>query len=210
MVGWLLKCFVWLVESWFFPPIRALLERSNKIPQTLQETEVDDPPLFTPVHLHHHVSSFPEKELKAADAVSKANLASVVAGWPMCWSNCLSSAQICSLKASAYAVDCSVLLPTGGAEQKKGHPVWSATQLRVAYTSGHLTPTKVAQSALKHIAESQDNQLTMSYFIACDAHDVLQQAEQSTIRYTNMRTLFPPRQPDCSRCKLLFPTRVDI
>lgn len=50
MVGWLLKIFVWLIDSWLFPPIRALLQRNNRIPQTLAETDVPEVPLFLPVH----------------------------------------------------------------------------------------------------------------------------------------------------------------
>ena len=50
VVGGLLKLFVWLIDSWLFPPIRALLERNNRIPQTLAETDIPEPPLFLPVH----------------------------------------------------------------------------------------------------------------------------------------------------------------
>ena len=50
MVGWHLKFFVWLIHSWLFPPIRALLERNNRIPQTLAETDIPESPLFLPVH----------------------------------------------------------------------------------------------------------------------------------------------------------------
>ena len=57
VVGWLLKFFVWLVDSWLFPPIRALLERNNKFPQTLAETEVPESPLFLPVHPAPNASS---------------------------------------------------------------------------------------------------------------------------------------------------------
>ena len=41
---------MWLIDSWLFPPIRALLQRNNRIPQTLAETDVPELPLFLPVH----------------------------------------------------------------------------------------------------------------------------------------------------------------
>lgn len=50
MVGWLLKLFVWLIDSWLFPPVRALLERNNRIPQTLADMDIPESPLFLPVH----------------------------------------------------------------------------------------------------------------------------------------------------------------
>ena len=80
LVGWLLKCFVWLVESWFFPPVRAVLERNNEVPQTLKETKLDEPPLFTPVHSANYGTTLPCQKLDSEGAVSKANAASEVAG----------------------------------------------------------------------------------------------------------------------------------
>lgn len=50
LVGWLLRAFVWLVDSWLFPPVRAILERANGLPQILGETEIPERPLFAPVH----------------------------------------------------------------------------------------------------------------------------------------------------------------
>lgn len=75
MVGWLLQLFVWLIDSWLFSSIRALLERNNGIPQTLAETEIPESPLFLPVHdcsdtfADAHTSELPAPPEMAAIAV---------------------------------------------------------------------------------------------------------------------------------------------
>ena len=38
------------MDSWLFPPVRAILERANGLPQILGETDVSEGPLFSPVH----------------------------------------------------------------------------------------------------------------------------------------------------------------
>ena len=78
----------------------------------------------------------------------------------------------------------------GASEQSQefsnGRRVWNATKLRLAYNSGDLTPTVVAKNVLKYMAESQIQCPGMSYFISCDVHDVLRQAEESTARYSTL------------------------
>ena len=79
LVGWVLRVFVWLVESWLFFPIRKVLERGNNIPQTLAETDVAEAPLFAPIH-ELPVSHSLSKVLDSEDACTKANLASSTPG----------------------------------------------------------------------------------------------------------------------------------
>lgn len=59
---------------------------------------------------------------------------------------------------------------------------WSAAQLSSAYASGVVTPTQVAENILQHVAQSQQSEPAMNYFIAIDTQAVRTQAAQSTIR----------------------------
>ena len=76
--------------------------------------------------------------------------------------------------------------------KQKGTVYWSAAQLSAAYSSGNITPTEVVENVLKHVAESQQSQPPMSYFIASDSSAVREQAAQSTIRW---RPTFPHHVP---------------
>lgn len=67
--------------------------------------------------------------------------------------------------------------------KQKGTVHWSAAQLSAAYSSGNITPTEVVENVLKHVAESQQSQPPMSYFIASDSKAVREQAAQSTRRW---------------------------
>ena len=58
-----------------------MLERQNKIPQTLLETVVDEAPLYVPFHVMRHENVFPDKKLSLADPVTRTDLGSVSQGW---------------------------------------------------------------------------------------------------------------------------------
>ena len=69
-----------------------------------------------------------------------------------------------------------------GLSHDKEVKYWSAAQLRAAYSSGIITPAAVANNILQYVADSQQATPAMSYFIACNAQDVQQQATLSTTR----------------------------
>lgn len=69
---------MWLIDSWLFLPIRALLERANKIPQTLAETDIPESPLFVPVHLSADVCA----DVKTSQPLGPAEMAALAFDLP--------------------------------------------------------------------------------------------------------------------------------
>ena len=67
---------------------------------------------------------------------------------------------------------------TQSPNQTDGQKTWTAAELSNAYSSGQLTPSVVAARILARMEAQQD----MAIFIACDARDIQQQAEESTLR----------------------------
>ena len=101
----------------------------------------------------------------------------------------LATAIAVCMEPSADTMKCCSLVKTHHAgclagTQSPGQirKTWTSAGLREAYLSETVTPTQIATNAVKHIVESQKANPAMKYFTACDVRDVLQQAEQSTIR----------------------------
>ncbi|XP_020588948.1 fatty acid amide hydrolase-like [Phalaenopsis equestris] len=64
-----------------------------------------------------------------------------------------------------------------------GFKRWTIQDFSRAYSSGETTPIKVAKRFLAALEESSAPQLQMSFFIAYDAHEILRQATDSSLRY---------------------------
>ncbi|KAB5548214.1 hypothetical protein DKX38_011620 [Salix brachista] len=60
---------------------------------------------------------------------------------------------------------------------------WTIMDYSKAYTSGEITPYKVAERLVAAIRESSSPPLDMAFFINYDAEDILRQAKESTLRY---------------------------
>ncbi|KAL3130473.1 hypothetical protein ABBQ38_008292 [Trebouxia sp. C0009 RCD-2024] len=128
LVGWPLRIFVWLIDSWLFLPIRALLERANKIPQTLAETDIPESPLFVPVHLSADVCA----DVKTSQPLGPAEMAALAFDLP---------GLVCAAKSP---------------NQKTGQTMWTAAELSKAYSCGRQTPSAVAARLLARIKTLQD------------------------------------------------------
>ncbi|MFS8015076.1 putative fatty acid amide hydrolase [Helianthus anomalus] len=60
---------------------------------------------------------------------------------------------------------------------------WTIMDYSSAYGSGAITPYMVAQRLISAIMQSSDPGMDMSFFINYEAHDILKQATESTLRY---------------------------
>ncbi|KAF5763226.1 putative fatty acid amide hydrolase [Helianthus annuus] len=60
---------------------------------------------------------------------------------------------------------------------------WTIMDYSSAYGSGAITPHMVAQRLISAIMQSSDPGMDMSFFINYEAHDILKQATESTLRY---------------------------
>ncbi|MBA0872743.1 hypothetical protein Goshw_019700, partial [Gossypium schwendimanii] len=60
---------------------------------------------------------------------------------------------------------------------------WTIADYSRAYSSGEITPRKVAEQFINAVHESSHAALPMSFFINYDAEDILKQATESTLRY---------------------------
>ncbi|MBA0750381.1 hypothetical protein Gogos_001793, partial [Gossypium gossypioides] len=60
---------------------------------------------------------------------------------------------------------------------------WTIADYSRAYSSGEITPRKVAEQFINAVHESSRAALPMSFFINYDAEDILKQATESTLRY---------------------------
>ena len=180
------------MDSWLFPPVRAILERANGLPQILGETEVPERPLFSPVHALSG-TNLVSRDIGLENSATKAGIAFNTAG------NCAVFDQGMPQGSSNQNIDCmwpsfAWLLCSctevhmhlaGVAREHTKHDrqmYWSAAQLSSAYTSGAVTPTQVAENILQHVAHSQQSEPAMNYFVAIDTQAVRTQAAQSTIR----------------------------
>ncbi|XP_010547869.1 PREDICTED: fatty acid amide hydrolase-like [Tarenaya hassleriana] len=159
MAGVLVKIFAWFVEV---PVLGMLLvyfvKRKNFINKFVTEARLEESPMFIPSHSFHH--DFEEKQVKNVDHDSSPS------------------------KRVKEAVDC---LPWDTRNSTEGTEVgfrhWTVLDYARAYSSGDITPTMVAERFIASVKESDGSNLEMSFFVSCDASDILKQAKESTLRY---------------------------
>lgn len=158
MAGFLVKIFAWFLESWLFGPILVyILKRNNLIHKLVSFAELEEPPVFVPIHSSEDLN---EQEVKCVD------------------SGLSPSEQV------QQAMDC---LPSYSKDilgpSKPNFHRWTIMDYSRAYISGELTPLMVAERFISFILESSSPPLRMAFFINYHAEDILRQATESTLRY---------------------------
>lgn len=158
MAGFLVKIFAWFLESWLFGPILVyILKRNNLIHKLVSFAELEEPPVFVPIHSSEDLN---EQEVKCVD------------------SGLSPSEQV------QQAMDC---LPSYSKDilgpSKPNFHRWTIMDYSRAYISGELTPLMVAERFISFILESSSPPLRMAFFINYNAEDILRQATESTLRY---------------------------
>ncbi|CAI9780508.1 unnamed protein product [Fraxinus pennsylvanica] len=163
MAGLLVKVFAWFLESPIFGGILLyFLKRNNLIHKLVSFAELQESPLFEPLHPY---KGSEEMEVKCveADLPPPEKVQHVV--------ECLQSAEDVS------------------ESPKLSFQRWTILDYSRAYTSGEITPRMVADRFIAAVRESSNPSLQMSFFINYSVEDIIRQATESTLRYEQGKPL---------------------
>ncbi|CAO2827361.1 unnamed protein product [Amaranthus hypochondriacus] len=157
MAGFLVKLFVWILESRIVGMIFLyFLKKDNLINKLVSWAELEESPVYVPLH---PCEDFPEREVR-----------------------CVSSNRN-PCQRIQDAVECLPSSENISAEINLCFRRWTIMDYSKAYTSGVLTPSMVAERFIKAVEQSTSINTNMSFFIDCDANNILEQAAASTIRH---------------------------
>nr|GMD46503.1 fatty acid amide hydrolase-like isoform X1 [Ipomoea batatas] len=158
MAGVLVKVFVWFLELPIFGQILLFfLKRNNLIHKLVSFAELQESPLYVPLHPYEENE---EKEVKYMKP------------------------ELSPPEQVQQVVECLQASPnTLHNATKLGFQRWTIMDYSRAYQLGEVTPRVVAERLIKAINESSSSKLQMSFFINFDAEDILRQAAESTVRY---------------------------
>ncbi|XP_041009166.1 fatty acid amide hydrolase-like isoform X2 [Juglans microcarpa x Juglans regia] len=158
MAGLVVKIFVWFLESRIFGTLLLfILKRNNLIHKFITNAELEEPPLYVPLHPFEDVK---EHEVKCIDS------------------------DLSPPEKVQQAVNC---LPNSSGKilngLKSSFHHWTILDYSRAYISGEITPWMVAERFIAAVHESSNPPLQMSFFINYNVDDILKQATESTLRY---------------------------
>lgn len=155
MAGFLVKVFVWLLESPILGGLLLyILKRNNLIHKFISYAELEDSPLYVPLHPYDS-EDLKEQEIKHIDS------------------------DLSPPEKVQQAIDC---LPLSSEKQPFFHR-WTVLDYSKAYSSGDITPRMVAERFIAAVRESSNPPMKMSFFINNNEEDILKQATESTLRY---------------------------
>ncbi|XP_031402032.1 fatty acid amide hydrolase-like isoform X2 [Punica granatum] len=159
MAGFLVKIFVWFLESRIFGSLLLyLLKRNNLIHKLVTNAEMEEAPVFVPLH---PLEDLNEREVVAIESDSS------VPGRVQQAVECI-----------PLSVENSWNGPKTGSFGR-----WTIMDYARAYSSREITPLMVAEKFIAAVTKSSKTPLQMSFFINFEPEDILRQAEESTIRY---------------------------
>ncbi|XP_073128345.1 fatty acid amide hydrolase-like [Henckelia pumila] len=157
MAGLLIKVFAWFLELPFFGGILMyILKRNNQIHKLVTFVDLQEPPLFVPLHPHEGIQ---EKEVKYLEP------------------------DMSPPEKVQQALDCVESPDNVSKTQKLGFQRWTIPEFSRAYATGDSTPLMVAERFVAAVCESSSPSLNMSFFINFCVEDILKQATESTLRY---------------------------
>ncbi|KMZ59442.1 hypothetical protein ZOSMA_68G00290 [Zostera marina] len=186
LTGFMLKCFVWLVESRIFGSvILSILKRMNKITQITQETVIPEKPMFRP--------EYPPQEQEPGV---------IIIGESDHISDRTESALSClpPYDSSKHSVD-----------SKNPFMYWTIRDYAHAYRSGITTPSIVAEFIITVVDDYNKKEPSMPLLIYSDANEIRKQAAVSTQRFLDgkhlsiLEGIFMPVKDDID-CKP-YPTK---
>ncbi|KAK1367148.1 Fatty acid amide hydrolase [Heracleum sosnowskyi] len=157
MAGLLVKLFVWFLELRILKPILLyMLKRENQVHKFVSFVDLEEPPLYVPLHPYKEhrepETKYLGSDLSPSEQVQKAT-------------ECIDSTE--SIWES----------------EKICFRHWTIMDYSRAYLSREITPNMVADKFIASVRQSSDPALHMSFFISCSEEEILRQANESTLRY---------------------------
>ncbi|KAK9673199.1 hypothetical protein RND81_12G152800 [Saponaria officinalis] len=164
MAGFSVKLFAWLLEFRIIGIIfMYFLKKDNLIHKLVSFAEMEESPLFVPLHPSQEPSKREE--------------------------GCIGSNQSPCDRIQQAAECLSSVSDRSSSEIEHGFRHWTIIDYSKAYKSGVVTPTKVAEQFIRAVEKSSNPKCNMSFFINYDEKDIMQQAVESTLRYENGKPL---------------------
>ncbi|XP_027178605.1 fatty acid amide hydrolase-like isoform X2 [Coffea eugenioides] len=158
MAGFLVKVFAWLLESRIFGGLMLyILKRNNLIHKLVSFAELQESPLFVP--LHPHEGHGEEEKCTKSDHLSPVEQVQLA-------TDCLQTSE-----------EMNKINP------KLSFQRWTILDYSRRYMSQEVTPVMVAKKFIAAVNESSKPLRPMSFFIDFNPEDILQQATESTHRY---------------------------
>ncbi|KAL4561363.1 hypothetical protein LXL04_033528 [Taraxacum kok-saghyz] len=159
MAGFLAKVFVWFLEMKLIGNILLyFLKKNNRIQKLVSFGVLEESPLYVPLHPYEEIEE-KEEEFK-------------------CLNRGLSPSQQVQ-----HAVDCLQSSEMIHENSNFSFRRWTIMDYSRAYASRQITPLMVAERLISAVMQSTFPEMNMSFFISYDAHDILRQATESTLRY---------------------------
>ncbi|XAR73132.1 Fatty acid amide hydrolase [Bertholletia excelsa] len=165
MAGFLVKVFVWFLESRIFGGILLyFLKRNNLIHKLVSFADLKESPVFVPLT---HYGDLKEEEVKCIDS------------------------DLSPVDRVQKAMDCLQCSEDIVVNSKPSFHRWTVSDYSRAYVSGKLTPRMVADRFIAAVRKSSEPVTQMSFFIDYNVEDILRQANESTLRYEKGEPLSP-------------------
>nr|KJB71348.1 hypothetical protein B456_011G117700 [Gossypium raimondii] len=159
MAGFLLKIFAWFLESRIIGALLLyIVKKNNQVHKLVSNATLEEPPMFVPLH---PITDLNQQEVKQidSDASPPERVQQAIKCIPV-----TSEKSLDDLKSSCFWR-------------------WTIADYSRAYSTGEITPLRVAEHFINAVRESCSPPLPMSFFINSDAEDILRQATESTLRY---------------------------
>ncbi|KAL2941900.1 Fatty acid amide hydrolase [Bienertia sinuspersici] len=170
MAGFLVKLFVWILESRIFGMIFVyFLKKENFVHKLVSFAELEESPVYVPL--------YPTEDLLEQEV------------------RCIkSSSNPCERVQEALAClpSSSSSSSSPGSTSSEANPWfrrWTIMDYSKAYKSGVLTPSLVAERFIRAVEQSSSSKCNMSFFISSDAKNILEQATESTLRHERGKPL---------------------
>ncbi|KAA3479788.1 fatty acid amide hydrolase-like isoform X1 [Gossypium australe] len=163
MAGFLLKIFAWFLESRIIGALLLyIVKKNNQVHKLVSNATLEEPPMFVPLHPITDCikTDLNQQEVKQidSDASPPERVQQAIKCIPV------TSEKLLALKSSCFRR-------------------WTIADYSRAYSTGEITPLRVAEHFIDAVRESCSPPLPMSFFINSDAEDILRQATESTLRY---------------------------
>ncbi|MBA0844965.1 hypothetical protein Goarm_005858, partial [Gossypium armourianum] len=164
MAGFLLKIFAWFLESRIIGALLLyIVKKNNQVHKLVSNATLEEPPMFVPLHPITDCikTDLNQQEVKQidSDASPPERVQQAIKCIPVA-----SEKSLDDLKSSCFRR-------------------WTIADYSRAYSTGEITPLRVAEHFINAVRESCSPPLPMSFFINSDAEDILRQAKESTLRY---------------------------